>query len=179
MARQIWVEPFAYNEADGAAVHTTTTETALFPAPVIPANYMCDGRILVLEAYGKLSTTGTPTIGFVLRYGAAVSGVLLAQSELLTNGSGVSNVNWHLHGMISVRTNGSAGTLLAMGEVTLHTSATATLTNVFGVSGYDAPAVSAACDLTASTALTLGAVWSASSASNTITGMHYLIKSVN
>lgn len=177
MPRQYWSEAIAWSTADGTAIANTTTESIIFPNLTIPANYMQDGRVLHGKAYGKLSTTGTPTIIFALRWGG-VSGTLLATTEALTNGSGVTNVNWSLEFWIQTRSNGATGTLLAMGDAVLHTSATAVLHNVFGVSGYDAPAA-VTCDLTADTALSLTADWSAASASNTLTGVQYFLNSPN
>lgn len=177
MSRQTWSEAVAWQTASGTAVANTTTETAL-AALTIPANYMSDGRLLRVKAYGKLSTTGTPTIKFGLRWGAAVSGVLLAETEAITNGSGVTSVNWSVEAMVQVRTNGSAGTALVMGDARLHTSATAVSVNVFGVSGYDAPAT-AACNFTADTALSFVGTWSAASASNTATCEIFSIESLN
>lgn len=178
MARQFFSETFRWVTADGTAVANTTTETAIFTAPTLPADYMSDGRVLRIRAFGKLSTTGTPTIAFGLRFGTATGGVLLAVTEAMTNGSGVANVNWALDIIVQTRSNGATGTLLAMGEASLHSAAGTVLANVFGVSGYDAPAV-ATCDLTAATALTLTATWSAASASNTLTGMICTIESLN
>jgi hypothetical protein len=177
MSRQYWMEAIAWATADGTAVHTTTTEAILFPNVTIPANYMQDGRALRIRAFGKLSTTATPTMTWALRWGG-VSGTLLATTEAITQGSGVANVNWALEAMIQTRTNGATGTLLVMGEMQVHTSATAVLANVFGVSGFDAPAA-VTCDLTTDQALSLTGDWSASSASNTITGMIYTLESLN
>src|SRR3990170_4342467 len=121
MSRQFWQEALWWAVTDGTAVANTTTETIVFPNVTIPANHMADGRFLIIKAYGKLSTTGTP---------------------------------------------------LVMGQVQLHTSATAVASGVFGVSGFDAPAA-VTVDLTADTALALTATWSAASASNTLTGLVY------
>lgn len=177
MAKQTWQESLAWTTTDGTAIHTTTTETIIFPNVTIPANYMQDGRLLRMRAYGKLSTTGTPTITFAIRWGG-VGGTLLATTEAITNGSGVANVNWSLEAYIQTRTNGATGTLLVAGDARVHTSATAVSINVFGVSGYDAPAA-VTVDLTADAALSLTADWSASSASNTLTGMVYVLESLN
>lgn len=177
MSRQFWEETLAWATADGTAVANTTTETIIFPNVTIPANYMQDGRCLRLRAFGKLSTTATPTITFAIRWGG-VSGTLLATTEAITNGSGVTNVNWSVEAFIQTRSNGSSGTLLVFGDAVVHTSATAVVTNEFSVSGYDAPAVVTA-DLTADTALSLTADWSAASASNTLTGMFYTVEALN
>ena len=69
MSRQHWSESIFWATADGTAVANTTTETIVFPNTTIPANYMQDGRVLRLRAFGKLSTTGTPTITFAIRWG--------------------------------------------------------------------------------------------------------------
>lgn len=177
MSRQFWGETLAWATADGTAVANTTTETIVFPNITIPANYLQDGRVLRLKAFGKLSTTGTPTITFAIRFGG-VSGTLLATTEAITNGSGVSNVNWSIEALIQVRSNGSSGTLLVMGEAKVHTSSTAVAQNVFSVSGYDAPAA-VTVDLTADTALSITADWSAASASNTLTGLIYTLEALN
>ena len=177
MSRQAWNETLAWTTSDATAVHTTTTETILFPNVTVPANYMQDGRILRLKAFGKLSTTGTPTMTFAIRWGG-VSGTTLATTEAITMGSGVANVNWSIEALIQTRSNGATGSLIVFGEAMVHTSATAVASNVFGVSGYDAPAA-VTVDLTADTALSLTGDWSASSASNTITGMYYSIETLN
>lgn len=177
MSRQTWVENLAWAVADGTAVANTTTEAIIFPNVTIPANYMQDGRVLRMRAFGKLSTTGTPTITFTVRWGG-VSGTILAITEAITNGSGVTNVNWDIEVYIQTRTNGATGTLLVWGIARVHTSSTAVAENVFSVSGYDAPAA-VTVDLTADTALSLTADWSAASASNTLTGMGYVIESLN
>jgi hypothetical protein len=178
MSAQNFMETIASSDIDGTPVANTTTETAIFPAPTILANYLQYGRLLLIEAFGKLSTTATPTITFVLRWGAAVTGTLLATTEAITNGSGVTNVNWGVRAWIKTRVNGSTGSLLVFGHAFVHTSATAVVTNVFSVSGYDAPAA-VTVDLTADTSLTLAATWSAASASNTLTGMMFNLVSCN
>jgi hypothetical protein len=177
--RNQWDSVLEYIVADGTAVDDTTTEEVIFPASsfLIPANFMNHHRALAFELYGKLSTTGTPTITFGVRWGG-VGGTIIGLSEALTNGSGVANVNWSLKGVIQSRSGGAAGTLLCFGEAKLHTAAGTVLTNVFSVSGYDAPAV-VSIDHTAAADLAFTADWSAASASNTLTGMYGRVWSTN
>lgn len=177
MSRQFWGESLWWATADGTAVDDTTTEEIIFPNITIPANYMQDGRVLRIRAYGKLSTTGTPTITFAIRWGG-VGGTLLATSEAITTASGSANVAWALEAYIQTRSNGATGTLLVIGTVTVNLTASTQTTGVFGVSGFDAPAA-VTVDLTADTALSLTADWSAASASNTLTGMLYTGESLN
>lgn len=177
MSRQFWSEAIFWATADGTAVANTTTETILFPNVTIPANYMQDGRVLRIYAAGVLSTTGTPTMTWALRWGG-VSGTVIATSEAITMGSGVTNANWDLFATIQTRANGSSGSLFVAGNLRVHSGATTVLTNVFGSSGWDAMA-SVTVDLTADTALSLTGDWSAASASNTITGKIYVGESLN
>lgn len=177
MGRQYFQDLLANITVDGTAVANTTTEAVVHPTFTVPANYMQDGRLLRLRAFGKLSTTGTPTITFAIRWGGA-AGTLLATTEALTMGSGVANVNWDAEVYIQVRSNGATGTLLVMGNVRVHTSSTANVMNVFGVSGFDAPAA-VTVDLTVDTSLALTADWSAASASNTLTCMLFHVEALN
>jgi len=177
MSRQYFSEHLAWAVADGTAVANTTTETIIFPDITIPANYMADGRTLRLIASGKLSTTGTPTMVFAIRWGG-VAGTLLATTEAITNGSGVASYNWLVNALIQTRTNGSSGTLLVMGWAGIHTATTTVASNIFGVSGCDLPAA-VTVDLTTYKALSLTATWNAASSSNTLTGMIYTLESLN
>jgi hypothetical protein len=177
VSRQFWGEAIWWAVADGTAVANTTTETIIFPDVTVPANYMQDGRVLRVRAFGKLSTTGTPTITFALRWGG-VAGTLLATSEAITTASGAANTGWAIEALIQTRANGSAGSLFVMGEVQVNLTASTVTAGVFGVSGFDAPAA-VTVNLTADTALSLTADWSAASASNTLTGHVYTGESLN
>lgn len=177
MSRQFWAESLFWAVADGTAIANTTTETKIFNNVVVPANYMADGRVLRIYAAGVLSTTATPTTTFTLRWGGE-SGTVLAITEAITNGSGVTNANWSLLAYIQTRANGASGSLIVAGQVFVNTSATAVVSHTFGASGFDAMAA-VTVDLTADTQLALTADWSAASASNTLTGKVYVGESLN
>jgi hypothetical protein len=185
MSRQFWSEALAWATADGTAIANSTTETIIFPNVTIPANYMQDGRILRVRAYGRHSTTATPTLTFRLRWGG-VSGTVLAASGALTTGATVTAGMWSAELVIQTRSNGSTGTLFTIGAVEVGDDASSTVgsaTNVHGVdfmcsAGVATPAA-VTVDLTADTALSLTATWSAASASNTLTGHIYLIEGLN
>ena len=177
MSRQFFSECLAAAVADATAVANTTTETSIFPDVTIPANYMQDGRTLHCRAFGKLSTTGTPTITFAFRWGGA-AGTLLATSEAITCASGAANTAWSIDAWIQTRTNGATGTLIVFADVMVNLTASTQTSGVFSVSGFDAPAA-VTVNLTADTALAITADWSAQSASNTLTGMHYSVESIN
>jgi hypothetical protein len=68
--------------------------------------------------------------------------------------------------------------LLVIGDVNVALTASTNTSGTFGVSGFDAPAA-VTCNLTADTALSVTADWSANSASNTLTGMIYTLEALN
>lgn len=185
MPRQFWSESLAWATADGTAVANTTTETILFPNITIPANFMQDGRTLRLTAYGRYGTTATPTLTFAVRWGG-VTGTIISQSGAITCGGTITNAQWKMEVVIQVRSNGSSGTVFAMGDVTLHEDAVATagtvtnygMVNPMGSAGVQTPAA-VTVDLTADTALSITADWSAANASNTITGHIYILEALN
>lgn len=178
MSRQAWNEAVAAATADGTAIANLNTEQLVFPVVRLPANFMADGRSIRLRAYGKLSTTGTPTIIFRVRLGG-LAGTLVALAPTLTMGSGVSNVVWSLEVMLQVRTNGASGTVIAFGDVSVNTASTPTVVAAsFGVAGYNTPAT-ATVDFTADQDLAITAQWSAASASNTLTGQFWTVEAMN
>lgn len=87
---------------------------------------------------------------------------------------------------ITTRSNGSSGTLMGNGIAHLFAGVAATVAASTGAAadtpfmngGVLTPAA-ATVDLTADTALSLTATWSAASASNTTTGLNYYIESLN
>ena len=184
MSRQYWEELIWWATADGAAIANTTTETIIFPDVVIPANYMADGRVLRLTGRGRFSTTGTPTIRFRLRWGGS-TGTLLWDSGTITTAT-VTAALWAVEMEIQTRVNGATGTLFVIGSALVGSAAApsvgsatgAPAIGMFGSAGDDTPAA-VTVDLTADTALSLTAAWSAASASNTLTGHNYFGESLN
>jgi hypothetical protein len=185
MSRQAWEECIAWATADGTAIQATTTEAIIFPNITIPANFMADGRVLRLKVYGRHGTTGTPTLTFAVRWGG-VSGTIIAQSGALTCGSGITAAPWEMEVLIQVRSNGATGSVFCMGHVMCWDDAvgsTGSATNAPGIAaltsaGAATPAA-VTVDLTADTALSVTADWSANSASNTLTGHIYTIECMN
>lgn len=192
MSRQFWEESLAWATSSGTAIATSTTETILFPNVTIPGNFMQDGRILRLTAFGGYGTTGTPTLKFAVRWGG-VSGTVLASQAANVTTSGVGGgasmtALWKVEMLIQTRSNGSAGTLMSNGYSTLSTS---TLLTAGTVTNYDqsAPIVSGStggttpvavtADLSADTALSLTATWGTSNAANSIQGHQYVIEALN
>lgn len=175
MSRQTWVETLTWITSSATAVANTTTETVLVPALVIPANTLQDGRALRFWLTGGVGSSGTPTITYKVRWGSATGGTILAASAaitLSTVGGGASmTALWTLKGILQTRTNGATGTLFTQGEIIHYTTGTAAGTDLpltSGTTGGTTPAVSAAVDLTADTALSITALWSAAATANSI-----------
>lgn len=185
MSRQFWTEMIAWATASGTAVASTASETILFPNVTIPANYMQDGRALRIRAFGQYSNTGTPTMIFGVRWGG-VAGTLICKTAAITTPSGVTAATWDLEVLLQTRSNGSSGTIMGNGVCRVFAAVAPTVASATGAAavtpmtngGVVTPAV-ATVDLTADTALALTLTWSASSASNTATGLNYELDSKN
>jgi hypothetical protein len=192
MSRQTWDEAVSWVTASGTAIATSTTETIIFPNVTIPANYMADGRLLRLRAFGAYGTTATPTLIFTLRWGG-VAGTVISKSGTVTTTSGTGGgasmtALWELEAYIQTRANGSSGSLMTNGLATLFTSTAptaGTVTNygmpmvlASGSTGGTTP-VAVTVDLTADTALSLTATWGTSNAANSLQGIQYSIESLN
>lgn len=192
MSRQFWSETLAWATASGTAVANSTTETILFPNITIPANYLQDGRVLRLRAFGAYGTTATPTLIFSIRWGG-VSGTVLAKQAANVTTSGVGGgasmtAMWELEAYIQVRSNGSSGTLMTNGSSILYTS---TLVTAGTVTNYGQPApiasgstggttpVAVTADLTADTALSLTVTWGTANSANSIQGLNYTVEALN
>jgi hypothetical protein len=187
MSRQTWQELYAAAVADGSAIANTTTETVIFPGIAIDANYFQDARAMRILAYGRHSTTATPTLTFRLRW-AGVGGTVMAASGAITCGSAVTAAMWALELIVVTRANGSSGSLFTTGKVivgedaanTVGSATNASAVGLMGSAGVATPAA-VTLDLTAapSGGIVLTAQWSAASASNTLTGHQLLVESLN
>lgn len=183
MSRQFWQESLAWATADGATISATTTETIIFPDITIPANYMQDGRVIRLTAYGRHTAASTPTLTFRIRWGG-VAGTVLAASGAMVTGTVTAGI-WGVEAIIQTRSNGSSGTLYAIGKAKINEDATqtvgsATLLGVedfMGSAGVATPAT-ASVNLTADTALSITAQFG-TAGSNTLTGHIYVVETLN
>ena len=194
MSRQFWSETLAWAVADGTAFSNTATETILFPNVTIPANYIADGRVLRLRAFGRYGNvvTAVPTLTFALRWGG-VGGTVIAQSPaIVVSPTAITSGPWDLELIVQCRANGSAGSVFVMGNARLYTGVAPKLNTTTGETsaadlglvasmnstGTTIPAA-VTVDLTADTALSLTGKWGTANASNTIQGHVYTIESLN
>ena len=178
MAAQGWVNPlnWPFATADGTAYNTSVTLTDVSPAPqlVIPANYLYPGAALRVMAHGRFSNTGTPTLILGVYWGG-VAGTKLAATGATTTTTGATNWPWRLEATIICRAVGSSGSLITTGRVNIASSLTSFATDI----PIDAAATAAVTvDTTSAKALTIGAQWGTSSASNTLTVHQFIVEAL-
>lgn len=174
--RQYWVAPLSpLHSADGAAYASSTTLTDVSPTPniTIPANLLEVGSLLRICAVGKFSNTSTPTLLLGFYYGA-VAGTALAATSAITTTTGATNWQFRLEYEGRVRSVGSSGTIMGAGWLDLATSLTAVTHRPIPETALATVTI----DTTAAKAITLGAQWGTSSASNTLTCTHFDVELV-
>ena len=187
MSRQYFMETIWWATSSGTAVANTVTETIIFPNVTIPGNYMQDGRALRLRVQGQHSTlgSGTVTLTFRLRWGG-VSGTVMALTGAITQVISLTAAAWDLDILVQTRSNGSSGTVMAIGTARVFGATAPTIGSATGApaiapmtqGGQTTPAV-ATLDLTADTALAISVQHGAASSSNTLTGLNYVGESLN
>lgn len=148
------------------AIASTTTETAFSGGFQFPANSITLGRCMRAVWSGIISSTLTPTMQFIIRYGAAATGVLLIDFGAVAAGTSVTNRPWRIEFRGICRTIGASGTIACDAVLFIDNAAT---TLVTGSVVAQTTNVTATIDTTTATTLNLTATWSANSASNTIT----------
>jgi hypothetical protein len=182
MSRQFWEESLAWATANGTT-NTTGAQAIMFPNVTIPANYMQDGRSLRITAMFKYSNAVTTpgSITFRLRWGG-VAGTILAQSSAIALNIVVqTDIMGRIELECTTRTNGSSGSLLAMGVVHLAAQLAGSnnqpnfLGSAGGASGNTPAAVTV--DLTADTALSL--TYASTVGTGSCTGMNYYVEALN
>jgi hypothetical protein len=154
--------------ADGPATavntFTTATDVSRQPHYTLPAGFSVNGTSLSFRAWGVFSTTATPTLTLGIYWGG-VAGTALATTGAITTGSGVTNVPWRIELDTIISAKGATGTAVSQGLFGMGTTVAAW--NWLPIPNTAQADVTV--DTTNSKVLTVGAAWSASSASNTIT----------
>ncbi len=166
--------------ADATAYASSNSLADVSPAPQTQllvgssGENMRPGNVFRIKARAKFSNTATPTLLLGIYYGGVAGTKLCAIGATTTT---VSAVNWPIdvEAIVTCRSVGSSGSVVASGFVDLATSLTA-VTRI----PMDASAVAAVTvDTTAQKALTLGAQWSANSSSNTLTVVQFFVEQLN
>jgi hypothetical protein len=178
MTRQYFVAPMPpLHTANGTALATSTTLTDVSPSPpiTVAGNQWEAGTEFEIRAMGEFSTTGTPTLLIGIYYGG-VAGVALAVSAAITTASGAAAFPWQLDYRGVVRSIGTSGSINGQGRLYLGTSLAVASINMMPIT-QELRTVTV--DTTTNKAVTIGAQWGTSSASNTLTCNDISVKLVS
>lgn len=174
---------------DGTPITSSSTEAFLFPALLIPANYLqpggIPGRTIRLVGRGR-HTTLTTGLTLTFKIGAALTNVI-PSTTWCVSGALVMDANvqtatmWSVDADIVVRSVGSAGTVWAQGEANVgaHFKDTAAkqALQFMGSAGAATPST-AAVDMTVPQYFSLTGKWSNTTAYS-ITGHQFLVEALN
>lgn len=182
-ARNTWVQLVnddpRGNSADGISLASFTTSAAIFPAIVFPANFFKTGRKIHVRARSEWGcTTGSPTMTYRLQETAGTVVTLCTTAAISLGASAVSNQKAEWDIIVQCRTEGTSGTLLAMGEITVGCS-TASISGAYYAPAVGTAATTATVDTTVQQTWQLEVACSASNASNVAKGIDLEIKSIN
>jgi hypothetical protein len=184
MSMQTWGETLVSAQVDGTALTNSTTATSILPAAAkftLPANYFAIGRVLRINAWGRISnvvtTPGTLTLD--VRFGSTV---VFNGGAMQLNTTAKTNVSWRAIIMLTCRSigSGTSATLFGQGDWCSE-SATGSAAGVANdiLMPASAPAVGTGFDSTASQAIDLFATFSVASASNSIQLHQYTVEAMN
>lgn len=171
MPTTMWNAPMGPPKAGASVAQNTFTAARDIPVGedttslyVVPGNTLNAGSQISVEAWGVMSNTATPTIILGIYWGG-VAGTALAISTAKTTTTAMTNWEWHINWIGRCTGTGTTGAIIGSGYWFLPTSLTAWTAIRFPET---APA-SVAVDTTIDKKVSIGATWSASSISNTIT----------
>jgi hypothetical protein len=166
----------ALQTGPGTALTNSTSETIVSQSNqdiVLNANELYPGKIMRVRATGEFTTPGSPgTLRLRLRYGGT-GGVALLDTTALTPIATATSAPFWLDAMLTFRTEGTTGTVMAFGLVYGLTNANSVL-----LLPTSAPAVSTV-DTTAAKSLALTAQWGTLSASYSLTVHQFPVEELN
>ena len=177
MPMQSWVTSVPTpGEGAGAAYASSASATDVSPAPQFNSQTygpMYVGQKWRWTAYAIASNTGTPTLNLGFYYGG-VAGTALATSGTVTTTTAMSAWWWRWVAESEVITLGASGTIRTFGWIYIPTSSTAVTVQQLSATAQDVTV-----NTTTNSALTAGATWGTSSASNTLTLKGFILEQLN
>jgi hypothetical protein len=170
MPNQLWNGPLGpLHDAAGTAYNTSAALTDVSPGGttnplILPGGTLQPGTMIEVEAWGTFSNTATPTLILGVYYGG-IAGTALVASTAVTTTTAATNWAWYIQYRGFVRTTGTTGTIIGIGEVHFPTALTTFTTRRLPETAMATVTI----DTTINKAMTIGAQWGTSSASNTLT----------
>ena len=160
-------------QASGTTYNSSAAATDVSPAPQFFSQTWAPMRVgqrWRFTGYAIASNTGTPTLNLGVYYGG-VAGVAMITSGAVTTTTAMTNWWWRIEVNSEVITTGSSGTIRSYGWIDIPTSATAVTRQQMSATAQDVTI-----NTTTNSALTFGATWGTSNASNTLTVKGWVIE---
>ncbi len=159
----------------GSVTYANSTTETVLSSFTIPANDAVVGACYRIEMWGQAGCTGTPTITFRARIGG-VAGTSLSPN-VLTFASGVTSKRWRCSVLVTCTATGASGAWASsiVTQSSIPTSGSSSSTDCTVIADGTAGAVR---DTTVSSDLVITGLWSAASASNTLTMDGYIAERV-
>lgn len=183
--------PSIYLQATvGAALASSTSATDISTNPqfVLPPNTVTTvGQTLRMRAAGVFGTNTTGTNNLTLGFykntqttsgATGVGGTALAASPATTMTNSLTNAVWQLDVFGTFTAVGSSGTVFCYGTEIFETSTATDAVTVLALP-TTTPQTAVSFNTTVPNLLTVGATWSVSNASNTITCNDFVIELMN
>lgn len=183
-----WTGLLISQQADGAALATSTTETSVLNSQAkytLPGNFLANvGQTLRVRAMGRISNivTSPGTLTFRMKFGSIA---VATSGALALNIVAKTNVIWILDWDLTLRApgGGTAANFMYSGqwqsESVIGSSASGTTGQAAMAFPASAPAVGTGFDSTIANQIDLTAQWSVSNAANSIQCHTYKLESLN
>lgn len=162
-----------YTAIADATVGNTNAETTLIGTGIagqtvtLPANFLVVGKSLAFEMWGIYSTKASAP--GTLRTYVTLGGVAIWDTGTLTPTANMSNQLWAVRGIITCRSVGAMGTVMAQAQ-----GFSATAANAQTIRNYMNTAV-ATVDTTGTLAFNVTATWQTQDVANTITATNFTL----
>lgn len=174
----LYVSTGHFTQTADVNVNTTVTETTLVGSgtgtATLPALILAAGKTVTVSVSGYYSTKGAPagTLRLRTRLGG-ISGTIVGDTGAQTLGDSLTNRLWRAKHVITCRSTGPTGTVMAQGESFMHTTAIASAPWEMSNTGTQV------INTTSAQALVFSAEFGTSDASNSITATNLSIEILN
>lgn len=177
MPAQFWVSNVTSpGQGAGTAYASSSSATDVSPGNpqylTVPPLYV--GQKFHLVAYGIFSNTGTPTLNMGFYWGGAAGTALLTSGAIATT-TAATAWPWQMEAWVEIKSIGTSGTAWSKGWLDLPTSLTAIARTSMPATQTQPVTI----DTTTAKAITAGATWGTSNASNTLTCEGFHVHALN
>lgn len=157
-----------------ATISNTTAETSLIGTGIgsrtLPTGFFAPGKVIRLRVSGAISTA---LVAGTLNLAVKLGSTIINQTTAVALTNSLLSQFWSIDVLLTCRTTGSGGTVIASGNTLLNTAVG--LLSMLGL----APGAAITVDTTSSLILDLTATWGTLSVSNSITAAQVLIEVLN